>query len=285
MSGDEAEPNGIAQLQSQLDEKWKLYRAEHERQLDMYKAQVNAQKELNRVADIRSSVAQHSKPQIKRSVAFIKKLLHKVEDARERIYKFTDVEAVTADNVEEANSAFSDMTDLLNSLEELLDHELSMNCIASREKLGWLVVKMLERDPLFEHDDDGSKTKEVRSAAYRAGQIVKDRRFQFTSYGAGYRGKGRGGFVARGRGGNAGGYGGGYGGGGYSGGGYGGGSAYQDMRNNFSGMSVGLPKDSGSSIQAGSAGAPVCFRCGNPGHYQRFCRATQPGPGQGGAKS
>jgi len=274
MSGDdEAEANEIAQMQKNLDEKWKQYRAEHERQLDMYRAQMSAQKELNRASDIRSSVAQHSKPQIKRSVGFIKKLLHKVEDARERIYKFTDVEAVTVDNIEEANTAFSDMSDLLNSVEELLDHELSMNCIASREKLGWLVVKMLERDPLFENDDDGSKTKEVRSAAYRAGQIAKERRFQFPSYGGSFRGKGRGGFVARGRG------------GGYSGGGFGGGSAYQDLRNNFSGMSVGFPKDSGPSTQAGSAGAPVCFRCGNPGHYQRFCRATQPGPGQGGAKS
>ena len=91
-----------------------------------------------------STVALHSKPQIKRSVGFIKKLLHKVEDARERIYKFTDVEAVTAANVDEANSAFADMTDLLNSVEELLEHELSMNCIASREKLGWLVVKMMD---------------------------------------------------------------------------------------------------------------------------------------------
>ena len=58
-------------------------------------------------------------------------------------------------------------------MEEMLDHELNMNAVASREKLGWLVVKMLERDPIFQEDADGEKTKEVRSAAWKAAQIYK----------------------------------------------------------------------------------------------------------------
>ena len=146
--------------------------------------------------------------------------------------------------------------------------------IASREKLGWLVVKMLEKDPLFADDDDGSKTKEVRAAAFRAGQIAKERRFQFPSFrGSGFRGRGGrgGGFRGetggtRGGGGFGGGYGGGYNSGfGGSSGGYGG-----------SGGSAPYPAITGAPAQA-AASAPICFRCGLTGHYQKFCRASQPG--------
>ena len=113
----------------------------------------------------------------------------KCEDGRELVDKFSDVEAVTAATIYEASAVFGELGDLLTSVEGLLEHEMSMNwsvfvrlsfislflifSIASREKLGWLVVKMLEKDPLFDDDDDGSKTKEVRQAAYRAGQIAK----------------------------------------------------------------------------------------------------------------
>ena len=73
---------------------------------------------------------------------------------------------------------------------------------------------MLEKDPLFADDDDGSKTKEVRAAAFRAGQIAKERRFQFPYFrGSGFRGRGgRGGGYSgtRGGGGFGGGFGGGY---------------------------------------------------------------------------
>lgn len=104
---------------------------------------------------------------------------------------------------------------------------------------------MLEHDPLFEDDDDGSKTKEARAASYRAEQIAKERRFQYPSV----RGSG----------------GGGYGGGGYGSSGYGGaGSGF-----------AGQIADSSAPVAA--APAPICFRCGGQSHYQKFCRVAQPG--------
>ena len=126
-----------------------------------------------RAADVKSEVAKHRNPQIKRSVAFCKKLGHKIEDAQEIINRFTEVEAVSADNAKEATEAFTKVGEFLIAMEEMLDHELNMNAVASREKLGWLVVKMLERDPIFQEDADGEKTKEVRSAAWKAAQIYK----------------------------------------------------------------------------------------------------------------
>ena len=50
MPEDEPEAIGIEQMQNELNEKWKQYRAENERQLEMYRAQMSAQKELNRFA-------------------------------------------------------------------------------------------------------------------------------------------------------------------------------------------------------------------------------------------
>ena len=83
---------------------------------------------------------------------------------------------------------------------------------------------MLEHDPLFEDDDDGSKTKEARAASYRAEQIAKERRFQYPSVrGSHFRG-GRGGHVGRGS----------YGGGGYGEGGNGG-SGYGGAGSGFAG--------------------------------------------------
>ena len=134
---------------------------------------------------------------------------------------------------------------------------------------------MLEKDPLFEDDTDGAKTKEVRSAAYRAGQIAKERRFQlqhFRGSRGGFRGsrgssgRGRGGFgggFARGFSDFSGSYGGGY----SSRGGYVGGFSNGEF-----------PALMHSS--AASSSAPVCFRCGHPGHYQKFCKAAQPASGQ-----
>ena len=72
-------------------------------------------------------MAQHSKPQIKRSVGFLKKLMHKLEDARDLVYKFSDVEAVTADTADEASAVFGELGDLLSSVETFLDHEMAMN--------------------------------------------------------------------------------------------------------------------------------------------------------------
>ena len=66
-----------------------------------------------RASDIRYTVAQHSKPQIKRSVGFLKKLMHKLEEARELVYKFSDVEAVTADTANEGSVGFGELGDLL----------------------------------------------------------------------------------------------------------------------------------------------------------------------------
>ena len=138
---------------------------------------------------------------------------------------------------------------------------------------------MLEHDPLFEDDDDGSKTKEVRAASYRAEQIAKERRFQYPSVrGSGFRGGrgARGGFGGRGKHVGRGGYGGGgYGGGGYGGGGYGGGdyggSGYGGAGSGFAGQIA------DSSAPVAAAPAPICFRFRGQGHYQKFCRVAQPG--------
>ena len=80
-----------------------------------------------RASDIRSTVAQHNKPQIKRSVSFLKKMMHKIEDIRELVFPFIGGDAVTETNVVEANEVFGSMGDLLTAVEDLLEHEMNMN--------------------------------------------------------------------------------------------------------------------------------------------------------------
>ena len=53
--------------------------------------------------------------------------MHKMENARELVYKFSNVEDVSAANAAEATAVFGEIRDLLSSVETLLDHEMSMN--------------------------------------------------------------------------------------------------------------------------------------------------------------
>ena len=46
--------------------------------------------------------------------------------------------------------------------------------------------------------------------------------------------------------------------------------------NKFGGMSL-AQHNSGSGAGGSARQPPICFRCGETGHYQRFCSAGQPG--------
>jgi hypothetical protein len=121
-----------------------------------------------------------------------------VEDLDELIKPFEDEEiSVHNQNVDKANAAVAAAAQKIGTLQEGLKFELEMNIIASKEALGWAVVKEMEQDPMFVDDEDGSKTKNLKEAVKKASKsILQKKNLQRSSFGGrgrGFRG-GRGGY-------------------------------------------------------------------------------------------
>merc|ERR1719318_471952 len=97
--------------------------AEQTKQKEFYLAQIKAEKEKNRASEIKTLMSKASKPQIKRSLGFIKKLQNLTSDAQEIVSKFEERDV--SENTVEANQGYAEVGDLLRKMEELLDHEMS----------------------------------------------------------------------------------------------------------------------------------------------------------------
>ena len=73
-----------------------------------------------------------------------------VEDLDELIKPFEDEEISAANqNLDRANQMVASAAQTIGVLQASLKAELEMNQIASKEALGWLVVKEMEQDPMF----------------------------------------------------------------------------------------------------------------------------------------
>jgi hypothetical protein len=105
-------------------------------QLALLKAQIKAQKELQREAAIKAEVGRHKSPQIKRSVKFIMSLWNMVEDMDELAKPFEDAEvAAENENVQLATETFSQISRQIGLVQQLLHLEMEMNQVASKEVL------------------------------------------------------------------------------------------------------------------------------------------------------
>ena len=133
---------------------------------------------------------------------------NRTEDVESLLRRFENEEVSEANgNTVEATEAIAKVCGIMGDLQSSFLHELEMNQVASKEDLGWAVVKQIETDPVFKVDEDGSKTKNLKDAvskAYRA--ALQKKTFHKNSWGGrgggggrGGRGiwRGRGGFVAR----------------------------------------------------------------------------------------
>ena len=100
------------------------------------------------------------------------KTLDMIKDLDDIVKPFEN-EEISAEN---GNLAVTNAAQKIASVQDFLKNELEMNKIASRESLGWAVVKELETDPLFQDDEDGAKTKNLKDAGKRAAKSQLQKR-------------------------------------------------------------------------------------------------------------
>ena len=132
-----------------------------------------------------------------------------IDDIDEKLKPFEDEEISEAnENIDRANLAVTEAAQQIGSLQEAIKNEIEMQQVASKSDFGWATVKELEKDPLFQDDDDGSKTKKLKDANKRAAKAMLQKRslnkfggrggFKGTGGRGGFRGV-RGGFVGKAR--------------------------------------------------------------------------------------
>ena len=164
--------------------------------MTFFKNKLKELKDENRSSKIIAEKSRHRSPQVKRSIGFLMKVQHKLEDLAE----VTGQQQNLFFNKQTVNvNAFAEVTNLINSTKELLSDEILKNQMASKSATGWKTVQLYEEDNLFEDDPEAEHKSKKFRAADRSAKFVLNR------------GRGNGafrGFNNRGRGGGRGGFGG-----------------------------------------------------------------------------
>lgn len=138
-----------------------------------------AQRKESREADIRHKVAGHKSVGARRTIAHLMKSTHILDDidacwdklAAEAERESRDT--ATADNLVRINKAINGQAPMLVELRKHINHELTMQTVASQRPAGWQLVNWKEAGPDYDPSLDMTLD-DVRQAEKEMNQYYKD---------------------------------------------------------------------------------------------------------------